>query len=143
MKDINSFKLKNCFYLMGQKDQKFINAHEWGAGSFRVNLFLSKDLKQFEKTDDALAEGYIPFGAPRAWALGSQNFYYKPNIDHHGNRQTIADLVLDEVDAIWNQPDAYVIGATRVTESEPRENGGPEGEYFTIGIQFYIKDKKK
>jgi hypothetical protein len=113
--------------------QNYINVLGEGK-SHVVNFHLPREIRQFDSTNQALEEGFIPLGSPRGWSIGGNRL--KP-IGFNRERNTVrgyeADLILDEVD-IYEGVEGYV--ASVIAWSDESVN-----HHFNISAQYYKRRK--
>ena len=109
--------------------QNYINVLNKGNSNV-VNFHLPREIRQFDSTEQALEEGFIPFGSPRGWSVGGNSL--RP-IGLDRVRNTVqgyeADLILDEVD-LHKGVEGYV-ASVRGWEDDS------VNFHFNISAQYY------
>ena len=95
--------------------------------SQKVYLHLPREIRQFDSTEQALAEGFIPFSEPRAWSIGDSRL--RPIMNGTRIWGWEADLILDSIDF----PDS-VEGYVATVQSWEDES---VNNHFNVSAQFY------
>jgi hypothetical protein len=152
LKKINAFKLPAYYLIMANKGRfgpplgsqlgkdmrnhrNYINTLEKGAGSHIIHFHLPREVRQFEDTQQALREGFVPCHDPRGWSIGLSKM--KP-LGLDAQRNTVqgyeADLILDCID-IPDDVEGYVASVTE-WEDDSVNN------HFNISAQYYKKRGK-
>ena len=99
-------------------------------GSDIVTVHFPREVRQFENTEQALSEGFIPFISPRAWSIGLSRL--RP-VGLNRERNTVdgyeGDLILDSVD-VPEGVEGYVASLTSWSDESVNY-------HFNVSAQFY------